>query len=52
MQAPYVAHELLVKQLALDGHLQLIERVLQHVVGIQVINPASIHQDRKNGLER
>ena len=47
MQPPYVAHKFLVKQLALDGHLQLVEGVLEHIVGIQVIHPAQKQQHYK-----
>ena len=35
-----VPHQVLVKQIASDGHLRLIEWVLEDVVTIEIVNPA------------
>ena len=40
MQHPYGGEQVLVEELATHRHLHLVERVLQHEVRVQVVDPA------------
>lgn len=35
---PDIAHQMPIKRLAPDGHLQLVKRVLHHIIGVELVN--------------